>query len=52
MKENKNIALLSDILGHESLNTTAIYLRLSAAEQKKQLDRTVKMVGKPCRTPC
>lgn len=52
LKENKNIALLSDILGHESLNTTAIYLRLSAAEQKKQLDRTVKMVGKPCRTPC
>ncbi len=42
LKENKNIALLSDILGHESLNTTAIYLRLSAAEQKKQLDRTVK----------
>ena len=41
LKQNKNIALLSDILGHESLNTTAIYLRLSAAEQKKQLDKTV-----------
>lgn len=41
LKQNKNIALLSDILGHESLNTTAIYLRLSAAEQKKQIDRTV-----------
>ena len=41
MKQNKNIALLSDVLGHESLNTTAIYLRLSAAEQKKQIDKTV-----------
>lgn len=41
LKQNKNIALLSDVLGHESLNTTAIYLRLSAAEQKKQVDRTV-----------
>ena len=29
LKQNKNIALLSDVLGHESLNTTAIYLRLS-----------------------
>ena len=41
LKQNKNIALLSDVLGHESLNTTAIYLRLSAAEQKKQIDKTV-----------
>lgn len=42
LQQNKNIALLSDILGHESLNTTAIYLRLSAEEQKRQIDKTVK----------
>ncbi len=42
LKQNKNIALLSDVLGHESLNTTAIYLRLSAEEQKRQIDQTVK----------
>jgi len=41
LAKNKNIALLSDILGHESVNTTAIYLRLSAEEQKKQIDKTV-----------
>lgn len=41
LEKNKNIALLSDILGHESVNTTAIYLRLTAEEQKKQIDNTV-----------
>lgn len=41
LDKNKNIALLSDILGHESVNTTAIYLRLTAEEQKKQIDNTV-----------
>lgn len=41
LDKNKNIALLSDIMGHESMNTTAIYLRLTAEEQKKQIDNTV-----------
>lgn len=41
LKRSKNIALLSDILGHESLNTTAIYLKLSASEQKKLFNRVV-----------
>ncbi len=41
LENNKNIALLSDILGHESVNTTAIYLRMTAEEQKKQIDNTV-----------
>ena len=41
LKKSKNIALLSDILGHESLNTTAIYLKLSAKEQKKLFNRVV-----------
>ena len=44
LKNNQNIALLSDILGHESLSTTAIYLRLSAEEQKREVDGTVTWV--------
>lgn len=38
LKYNKNIALLADLMGHESVDTTAIYLRLSAEEQKKQFN--------------
>lgn len=41
LKKSKNIALLSDVMGHESLNTTAIYLKLSASEQKKLFNRVV-----------
>lgn len=41
LEKNKNIALLADILGHESINTTAIYLRMTAEEQKKQIDKAV-----------
>jgi integrase len=41
LDKTKNLVLLSDILGHESVNTTAIYLRLTAEEQKKQIDNTV-----------
>ena len=44
LKNNQNIAVLSDILGHESLSTTAIYLRLSAEEQKREVDGTVTWV--------
>lgn len=38
LKHNKNIALLADLMGHESVDTTAIYLRLSMEEQKRQFD--------------
>lgn len=38
LKNNGNIALLADLMGHESVDTTSIYLRLSAQEQKKQFD--------------
>lgn len=38
LKNNKNIALLADLMGHESVDTTAIYLRLSAEEQRKQFN--------------
>lgn len=41
LKNNSNIALLSDLLGHESVDTTSIYLRLSAKEQKEQLNAAV-----------
>lgn len=36
LKNNSNIALLADLMGHESVDTTAIYLRLSAEEQRNQ----------------
>lgn len=38
LKRNGNIALLADLMGHESVDTTAIYLRLSAEEQKEQFN--------------
>ena len=41
LKRNNNIALLSDLLGHESIDTTAIYLRLSAQEQKDLFNEAV-----------
>lgn len=41
LKNNNNIALLADILGHESVDTMAIYLRLSAQEQKNQFNMAV-----------
>lgn len=42
LRHNKNIALLADLMGHESVDTTAIYLRLSAEEQKKQFNSAMK----------
>lgn len=41
LKNNNNIALLSDLLGHESVDTTSIYLRLSESEQKRQFNEAV-----------
>lgn len=41
LKNNNNIALLSDLLGHESVDTTSIYLRLSESEQKRQFNDAV-----------
>lgn len=41
LKHNKNIALLADLMGHESVDTTAIYLRLSAKEQKRQFNNAM-----------
>ncbi len=41
LNHNKNIALLADLMGHENVNTTAIYLRLSAEEQREQFNDTM-----------
>lgn len=41
LKRNQNIALLADLMGHESVDTTAIYLRLSEQEQMEQLDQAM-----------
>ena len=36
-----DIALLADLMGHESIETTRIYLRRSASEQKSIVDKVV-----------
>ena len=41
LKNNKNISLLADILGHSGVNTTMIYTRLSQKEQMEQFNRAV-----------
>lgn len=38
LEHNKNISLLSDLMGHSSVSTTSIYLKLSAEEQMKQFN--------------
>lgn len=34
LKKNGNLTLLSDLMGHESIETTSIYLRMSQKEQR------------------
>ena len=36
-----DIALLADLMGHESIETTRIYLRRTASEQRKLVDKIV-----------
>ena len=36
-----DISLLSDLLGHESIETTRIYLRRSSSEQKAIVNKVV-----------
>lgn len=38
LKRNSNIALLADLMGHSSISTTSIYLKLSKEEQMKQFN--------------
>lgn len=38
LKNNSNISLLADLMGHSSVNTTSIYLKLSKEEQMRQFN--------------
>lgn len=38
LRHNPNIALLADLMGHSSINTTSIYLKLSKEEQMRQFN--------------
>lgn len=41
LKRNPNLSLLADIMGHSAVSTTAIYTRLTRAEQMKQANETI-----------
>lgn len=41
LRNNGNIALLADLLGHQSINTTMIYLRMSQEQQQRAIDAAV-----------
>lgn len=41
ISKNPDIALLADLMGHESIETTRIYLRRTAAEQRSAIDETI-----------
>lgn len=38
LKRNNNIALLADLLGHSSVSTTSVYLKLTKEEQMRQFN--------------
>lgn len=38
LKKNSNLALLADLMGHSSVSTTSIYLKLSRDEQMRQFN--------------
>ena len=41
ISKRQDIALLADLLGHSSIETTRIYLRLTSEEQKQIVDEVV-----------
>jgi len=41
LEKYNDIALLADLMGHESIETTQIYLRRTASEQQSIVDRIV-----------
>ena len=41
LEKYNDIALLADLMGHESIETTRIYLRKTATEQQNIVDKIV-----------
>jgi len=41
LEKYNDIALLADLMGHESIETTRIYLRMTAGEQRKIINEVV-----------
>ena len=41
LEKYSDISLLADLMGHESIETTRIYLRKTASEQQKLVDEIV-----------
>ena len=41
LKNNKDLTLLADLMGHESLETTRIYTRLTKEEQMREVNKCV-----------
>ena len=41
IKKNPDISLLADLMGHESIETTRVYLRRTASEQREVVDTTI-----------
>lgn len=41
IEKNPDIAFLADLMGHESLETTRVYLRRTASEQREAVDATI-----------
>lgn len=41
LKQNNDITLLGDLLGHSDISTTAIYTRLTSEEQAQQINEVV-----------
>ena len=41
LEKYNDIALLADLMGHESIETTRIYLRRTASEQQDLVDKIV-----------
>ena len=41
LEKFNDIALLADLMGHESIETTRIYLRRTSAEQQEIVDKVI-----------
>ena len=41
IEKNPDIAFLADLMGHESIETTRVYLRRTASEQRTAIDATI-----------